>query len=103
MRPTDHFVLCTRFVRGGGWAATLALAVAGCSGPWFGPGGFDRTAIERSAAPADVAAFHAADADDNGVIDRGEARARLGGRADVLDIDGDDQISATEFLHHRAP
>ena len=103
MRRPDHSFFDKRFAHRSGWAAALVAALTGCSGPWFGPGGFDRTAIERSAAPADVAAFHTADADDNGVIDRGEARARLGGRADVLDIDGDDQISATEFLHHRAP
>lgn len=103
MRRPDHYYSYKRLVHRGATATTLTvtLTVTACSGPWFGPGGFDQAAVEKSASPADVRAFHEADADNNGLIDMGEARARLGGRAESLDIDGDEQISETEFLHHR--
>ncbi|OHV10889.1 hypothetical protein [Kushneria phosphatilytica] len=80
-------------------SAIAGLTLAGCTGPLFGPGGFDDAKMESSAPPALVKQFHQADADGNGEIDPTEAStAGLRAQFTQLDLDQDRNISEDEFL-----
>ncbi|ART63719.1 EF-hand domain-containing protein [Kushneria marisflavi] len=81
-------------------AALLPFTLAGCTGPLFGPGGFDNATLENGAPPELVSRFHEADSDNNGVIDPTEASAAgLQGLFTTLDEDRDRQISEAEFIN----
>ncbi|WP_456268213.1 EF-hand domain-containing protein [Kushneria sp. AK178] len=84
----------------GGLFGTALLTLAGCTGPLFGPGGFDNAALENGAPPELVKRFHEADTDGNGFIDPVEARAaELQGLFTTLDEDRDRKISKAEFIN----
>lgn len=101
--PTDASTCC--FIKQSIPLCTFVV-LAGCAGPWFGPGGYDQAKIENGASPARIQAFKQLDRNHNGTIDATEARSapdQLNLRFEALDTNQDRHISEAEFLKRAQP